>query len=33
MIFQRLYDLAIREKLLADPAFEAQPVPFVHRTR
>jgi CRISPR-associated protein Csd1 len=29
MILSRLYDLALRENLLADPAFEDQPVPFV----
>jgi CRISPR-associated protein Csd1 len=29
MILRRLYDLALREDLLADPAFETQPVPFV----
>jgi CRISPR-associated protein Csd1 len=29
MILRRLYDLALRENLLADPAFEMQPVPFV----
>ena len=29
MILQRLYELAIRERLLDDVAFEVQPVPFV----
>src|SRR5262245_45876305 len=29
MILNRLYELAVREKLLADPAFEQQPVPYV----
>jgi CRISPR-associated protein Csd1 len=29
MILTRLYELAVRERLLADPAFEVQPVPFV----
>ena len=29
MILNRLYELAVREKLLADSAFEDQPVPFV----
>ncbi len=29
MILKRLYDLAIRENLLADPAFEMLPVPFI----
>jgi CRISPR-associated protein Csd1 len=29
VILTRLYELADREKLLADPAFEEQPVPFV----
>jgi CRISPR-associated protein Csd1 len=29
MILKRLYELAEREKLLTDPAFEEQPVPFV----
>jgi CRISPR-associated protein Csd1 len=29
MILNRLYELAVRENLLADPAFEEQPVPFV----
>jgi len=29
MILNRLYELAVREKLLAEPAFEQQPVPYV----
>src|SRR5262245_33687573 len=29
MILTRLYELAVRELLLSDPAFEAQPVPFI----
>lgn len=29
MILNRLYELAVQENLLADPAFEEQPVPFV----
>jgi CRISPR-associated protein Csd1 len=29
MILNRLYELAVREKLSADPAFERQPVPYV----
>lgn len=29
MILRRLYELAEREKLLDDPAFEAMPVPFI----
>src|SRR5262249_39080796 len=29
MILQRLYQLAVRERLLEDPAFEEQPVPYV----
>lgn len=29
MILQRLYELAVRENLLDDPAFEFQPIPFV----
>jgi CRISPR-associated protein Csd1 len=29
MILNRLYELAVREKLLAEPAFEEQPVPFI----
>jgi CRISPR-associated protein Csd1 len=29
MILNRLYELAVREKLLAEPAFEEQPVPYV----
>jgi CRISPR-associated protein Csd1 len=29
MILNRLYELAVRERLLADPAFEEQAVPFV----
>lgn len=29
MILNRLYELAVREKLLSEPAFEEQPVPYV----
>ena len=29
MILRRLYELAVRENLLDDPAFEFQPIPFV----
>lgn len=29
MILKRLYELALRDNLLADPSFENQPVPFV----
>ena len=29
MILQRLYELALRERLLEDVAFEEQPVPFI----